>query len=128
MKKLNNIYFYTALFSIQVTLIIFYFIGFWGLFIWAVFLLIYLGFKRWQIWRDEGRTFDEINQEIELYGTDDFDNSPIVLDNSATVQTIGDLTCINNARSSYLRCTVNPCGPCQGCKDYEPSSKVSCKN
>jgi len=32
---------------------------------------------------------------------------------------IGDITCQFNARSGYLRCAVNPQGPCQGCRDYE---------
>jgi hypothetical protein len=29
---------------------------------------------------------------------------------------IGDATCKYNARSSLLRCAVNPIGPCEGCK------------
>ena len=32
--------------------------------------------------------------------------------------TIGDRTCTHNARSSYLRCAINPCGPCEGCADH----------
>lgn len=32
---------------------------------------------------------------------------------------IGDLTCRFNARSSYVRCAVNPIGPCQACSQYE---------
>ncbi|MGK7918826.1 MAG: DUF6464 family protein [Trichodesmium sp.] len=32
---------------------------------------------------------------------------------------IGDLTCKFNARSSQVRCAVNPCGPCKGCLDYQ---------
>ena len=32
---------------------------------------------------------------------------------------IGDLTCKLNARSSYIRCAVNPLGPCKGCYDYQ---------
>ena len=32
---------------------------------------------------------------------------------------IGDLTCKFNARSSEVRCAVNPLGPCKGCLDYE---------
>ncbi len=31
---------------------------------------------------------------------------------------IGDITCQYNARSSYLRCAVNPSGPCQDCRFY----------
>lgn len=33
---------------------------------------------------------------------------------------IGDPTCLYNARSSRLRCAVNPSGPCEGCNHYEP--------
>ncbi|MBD3881668.1 hypothetical protein IFO70_07870 [Phormidium tenue FACHB-886] len=33
---------------------------------------------------------------------------------------IGDLTCRFNARSSYIRCAVNPIGPCQTCSHYQP--------
>ncbi|MBF2035138.1 MAG: hypothetical protein IGR92_06550 [Leptolyngbyaceae cyanobacterium T60_A2020_046] len=33
---------------------------------------------------------------------------------------VGDFTCQMNARSPYLRCAVNPCGPCKGCQLYEP--------
>lgn len=32
---------------------------------------------------------------------------------------IGDVSCEYNAKSKYLRCTVNPCGPCEGCQHYE---------
>lgn len=32
---------------------------------------------------------------------------------------IGDLACLNNARDRNLRCAVNPCGPCDGCKHFE---------
>lgn len=31
---------------------------------------------------------------------------------------IGDITCRYNARSPYLRCSVNPHGPCKNCRDY----------
>jgi Family of unknown function (DUF6464) len=37
---------------------------------------------------------------------------------------IGDRDCKHNAHSSYLRCAVNPSGPCEGCLDYV---KVSLK-
>lgn len=33
---------------------------------------------------------------------------------------IGDITCDLNARSPYLRCAVNPMGPCDGCRAYTP--------
>lgn len=37
---------------------------------------------------------------------------------------IGDRNCVYNARSTYLRCTVNPTGPCQNCPHYEPRFKT----
>lgn len=36
---------------------------------------------------------------------------------------IGDTTCINNANSPYIRCAVNPSGPCEGCVHYEQRYK-----
>ncbi len=33
---------------------------------------------------------------------------------------IGDISCKFNARSGYMRCAVNPDGPCNGCRHYEP--------
>jgi hypothetical protein len=35
---------------------------------------------------------------------------------------VGDFTCRYNARSSHIRCAVNPFGPCEGCSQYEPRS------
>lgn len=32
---------------------------------------------------------------------------------------VGDITCQFNARSPYLRCTVNPSGPCKECSHYQ---------
>lgn len=32
---------------------------------------------------------------------------------------IGDITCEYNARSNYIRCAVNPSGPCQDCRYYQ---------
>ncbi|MBI4781156.1 MAG: hypothetical protein HY785_07500 [Oscillatoriophycideae cyanobacterium NC_groundwater_1537_Pr4_S-0.65um_50_18] len=33
---------------------------------------------------------------------------------------VGDITCLYNARSELLRCTVNPSGPCDRCPHYQP--------
>lgn len=33
---------------------------------------------------------------------------------------IGDISCKFNARSGYIRCAVNPDGPCNACRHYEP--------
>ncbi|HBE21109.1 MAG TPA: hypothetical protein DEG17_23230 [Cyanobacteria bacterium UBA11149] len=38
---------------------------------------------------------------------------------------IGDITCRFNARSAYIRCGVNPSGPCENCHDYEPNNDES---
>ncbi|MBD2494205.1 DUF6464 family protein [Nostoc sp. FACHB-280] len=38
---------------------------------------------------------------------------------------IGDISCKFNARSGYIRCAVNPCGPCQGCRYYEQKELTS---
>jgi hypothetical protein len=32
---------------------------------------------------------------------------------------VGDLSCQYNARSPYLRCAINPSGPCKGCLLYD---------
>jgi hypothetical protein len=36
---------------------------------------------------------------------------------------IGDITCKYNAHSPYVRCAVNPCGPCDRCSFYEEKVK-----
>jgi hypothetical protein len=36
---------------------------------------------------------------------------------------IGDLSCRFNARSNYIRCAVNPFGPCQDCSHYQPKEE-----
>ena len=33
---------------------------------------------------------------------------------------IGNPDCIHNAQSSFLRCAINPMGPCENCLDFEP--------
>ena len=33
---------------------------------------------------------------------------------------VGDITCRFNARCAYIRCAVNPSGPCEACHHYEP--------
>ena len=35
---------------------------------------------------------------------------------------IGDISCRFNGRSPFLRCAVNPCGPCADCHAYNPIS------
>jgi Family of unknown function (DUF6464) len=38
---------------------------------------------------------------------------------------VGDISCQYNARSGYIRCAVNPSGPCQDCRFYEPREMAS---
>ncbi|MEA5568097.1 DUF6464 family protein [Anabaena sp. UHCC 0399] len=38
---------------------------------------------------------------------------------------IGDISCKFNARSGYLRCAINPNGPCQSCRYYESRESAS---
>ncbi len=38
---------------------------------------------------------------------------------------VGDTSCQFNARSPFLRCAVNPEGPCQGCSCYESRSYLN---
>ena len=37
----------------------------------------------------------------------------------ATKYFIGDTNCLNNAQSPYIRCAVNPEGPCDECSHFE---------
>ncbi len=32
---------------------------------------------------------------------------------------MGDISCQFNARSPYIRCAINPSGPCQNCRHYQ---------
>lgn len=32
---------------------------------------------------------------------------------------IGDTSCVNNAQSPYIRCAINPEGPCDECSHFE---------
>lgn len=36
---------------------------------------------------------------------------------------IGNTNCKYNACSEYLRCAVNPCGPCKGCNHFEAEER-----
>lgn len=38
---------------------------------------------------------------------------------------VGDATCRYNAFSELVRCAVNPAGPCEGCRFYEPQAPNS---
>ncbi|MEM9007987.1 MAG: DUF6464 family protein [Cyanobacteria bacterium P01_F01_bin.86] len=38
---------------------------------------------------------------------------------------IGKMDCRHNARSPFLRCAINPLGPCEDCHDFEPMELIS---
>ncbi len=40
----------------------------------------------------------------------------------ATKYFIGDTNCANNAQSPYIRCAINPEGPCDECSHFETRS------
>jgi hypothetical protein len=50
---------------------------------------------------------------------------PVIRDIDAFRVVIGDRTCANNTQSKFLRCAVNPCGPCEGCQHYEQKRLTS---
>jgi hypothetical protein len=41
---------------------------------------------------------------------------------------IGDISCCYNARSGYIRCAVNPEGPCEGCRHYQSNESIAGKD
>ena len=41
---------------------------------------------------------------------------------------IGDTSCVNNAHSPYIRCAINPDGPCDECIHYEKEQRRSRQN
>jgi hypothetical protein len=43
----------------------------------------------------------------------------------APMNYLGDTSCQFNAHSPFIRCAVNPSGPCQGCSFYEASAHLS---
>lgn len=54
-----------------------------------------------------------------LEGRFEVTREAIALPRINAINAIGDTTCQYNAGSRMIRCAVNPCGPCEGCKDYE---------
>lgn len=54
--------------------------------------------------------------KISIYVQENTDTLDRVLIDGEWV--IGDISCVYNARSTLLRCAVNPTGPCKGCADY----------
>lgn len=89
--------------------------------------------QRQEMWRTMRRFFGERQVEIPnsfeslRQGFEAIASTPLVaaseagelLANVFKPKAIGDISCKFNAQSPHLRCTPNPCGPCEGCRHYE---------
>ena len=90
----------------------------------VVYLLIFQkAKKRWQTRLRRAQILTAYhNHQDRLYrGSYAYDRSRLPREGRRPVTKyfIGDTTCINNARSPYIRCAINPEGPCDGCIHYE---------
>jgi hypothetical protein len=88
-----------------------------------VFLLalipLLLGF--WLIRQSKQRFQARMRRMRRLQVREVMSNSSDYLESSERYQDyIGELSCRFNAHSPYLRCAVNPAGPCENCPYYQP--------
>jgi hypothetical protein len=80
-----------------------------------VYLLIFRKVKRqWRSRLRRARIMTVDNCQDSLPGYYNGDRSF-----EATRYFIGDTTCQYNAHSPYMRCAVNPSGPCKNCSHYQ---------
>jgi Family of unknown function (DUF6464) len=63
--------------------------------------------------------FEELTEEVRNFLFEKKPISPSPPQLNSHEYTLGDPTCINNARSPYLQCAVNPSGVCGSCKHWE---------
>lgn len=87
-----------------------------------VYLLIFRRAKeRWQMRLRRAQILTTYQPQSRTRYNFDYDESYLITDRrrSATKYFIGDTTCVNNARSPYIRCAINPSGPCEDCSHYE---------
>ena len=90
-----------------------------------VYLLIFRKAKeRWQTrLRRAQIVTTHYHSERFLNQTDgySYDSYPLYSDRRRPVTKyfIGDTSCINNAQSPYIRCAINPEGPCEECSHYQ---------
>lgn len=89
-----------------------------------VYLLIFRqAKKRWQMRLRRAQT--ATNYQAERLPSNIYDyERDAYLENSDRRRSInkyfiGDTSCANNAQSPYLRCAINPEGPCEECSHYE---------
>lgn len=86
-------------------------------------ILIYCKLKQHDRWLDEReRLLDERRDRLLVSLSDlDFVESHeewCAINRIPCNPGIGSASCFHNARSPYLRCAVNPSGPCEGCADF----------
>ena len=88
-----------------------------------VYLLVFQkAKKRWQTRLRRAQILTAYhNHQDRLYRDSYYDRSHLPRERRRPVTKyfIGDTTCANNARSPYLRCAINPEGPCDECIHYE---------
>lgn len=91
------------------------------------FLILLLGLTPWllSLWvirKAEAQARARIRSVRLAIGTQRFSTEPLLPERQyieGVGYLIGDITCQFNARSAYIRCAVNPIGPCKDCPDYE---------
>jgi hypothetical protein len=78
----------------------------------------------WQIQRSHrqlDRRWDQIRRRSWARSPDNDATASDAIDlHTAQALPLGHSNCIWSAKSPHLRCTVNPYGPCFGCRDYTP--------
>ena len=92
-----------------------------------VYLLVFRrAKKRWQMRLRRAQNYNyypsRLSQQLprNTYGYErDFHPDREDRRRTVTKYFIGDTNCINNAQSPYLRCAINPEGPCDECAHFE---------
>ena len=86
-----------------------------------VYLLIFRQAKeRWQTRLRRAQFPTSYSQERLHHDFYTQDSAPIGdRHRPATKYFIGDTSCVNNAQSPYIRCAINPEGPCDECSHFE---------
>ena len=95
-----------------------------------IYLLIFQkAKKRWQSRLRRAQSFnyyhqsyrDRLHRNSYSYSNDSYSRSD--RRRPVTKYFIGDTTCVNNAHSPYIRCAINPEGPCDECVHYEKQER-----
>lgn len=71
--------------------------------------------QRWQARLRRARLMTDAHRREDL-SRYYYDDEPIEPERYS----IGDISCHYNAHSPYIRCAVNPSGPCKDCPYYKP--------